>query len=178
MAAEDLPREDHNQKDITEEHSFDVLAKGLASGSVSRRQALKLVGGALLGGVLASIPGLAWAHHQPDHGLPPGQGGTPPGQGGAPPGQGSPPPAACTPGDDICAVSVCGPPDEFCSCVPTVEGTAACVVPFCGPPCTTNTDCPDGTVCGAVEECCEGLRACVAPCGTTPPLAASSNWGA
>jgi hypothetical protein len=38
-------------------HSFDELAKGLANGSVSRGQALRLIGGTLLGGVLASIPG-------------------------------------------------------------------------------------------------------------------------
>jgi hypothetical protein len=50
VAAEDLPRQVHDQEDITEEHSFDELAHGLASGSASRRQALKLLGGALLGG--------------------------------------------------------------------------------------------------------------------------------
>jgi hypothetical protein len=38
-------------------HSFDELAKGLANGSVSRGHALRLIGGTLLGGVLASIPG-------------------------------------------------------------------------------------------------------------------------
>jgi hypothetical protein len=42
------------------ETSFDNLAKGLASGTVSRRQALTWMGSALLGGVLASIPGVAW----------------------------------------------------------------------------------------------------------------------
>src|SRR5215217_7745025 len=61
MAAEDLPRQVHNQEDITEEHSFDELARALANGSVSRRQALRLMGGALLGGVLACIPGVALA---------------------------------------------------------------------------------------------------------------------
>jgi hypothetical protein len=61
MAAEDLPRQVHNQEDITEERSFDELARALANGSVSRRQALRLMGGALLGGVLACIPGVALA---------------------------------------------------------------------------------------------------------------------
>jgi hypothetical protein len=42
------------------EHSFDELARGLASGSVSRRKALRLMGAALVGGALASIPGVAW----------------------------------------------------------------------------------------------------------------------
>jgi hypothetical protein len=49
---------------MTEEtrgRSFDALAKGLASGDVSRGKALKLMGAALLGGLLASTPTLAEA---------------------------------------------------------------------------------------------------------------------
>jgi hypothetical protein len=45
---------------------FDELASGLASGSISRGKALKLMGAALLGGTLASIPGIAWAKLKPD----------------------------------------------------------------------------------------------------------------
>ncbi len=45
----------------TREHSFDALAKGMASGTVSRGQALRLMGAALVGGTLASIPGIASA---------------------------------------------------------------------------------------------------------------------
>jgi hypothetical protein len=41
--------------------SIDELAKGLASGTLSRRKALRWMGSALLGGVLASVPGVAWA---------------------------------------------------------------------------------------------------------------------
>ena len=41
--------------------SFDELAKGLASGTLSRGKALRLLGGALVGGALASLPGVAWA---------------------------------------------------------------------------------------------------------------------
>ncbi len=37
------------------EHSFDELARGLASGTVSRRKALRLMGAALVGGTLASL---------------------------------------------------------------------------------------------------------------------------
>jgi hypothetical protein len=37
------------------ERSFDELARGLASGDLSRREALKLMGAALLGGTLASL---------------------------------------------------------------------------------------------------------------------------
>jgi hypothetical protein len=43
------------------ERSFDELARGLASGTLSRRKALKLMGAALVGGALASVPGVAWA---------------------------------------------------------------------------------------------------------------------
>jgi hypothetical protein len=41
--------------------SFDELARGLASGSISRRKALRLMGAALVGGVLASVPRVAAA---------------------------------------------------------------------------------------------------------------------
>src|SRR5947209_16105989 len=40
----------NREEDATEEHSFDELARGLASGAISRRKALKLGGVALLGG--------------------------------------------------------------------------------------------------------------------------------
>ena len=39
----------------TTNRSFDELATGLASGSISRRRALRLMGAALLGGALASL---------------------------------------------------------------------------------------------------------------------------
>jgi hypothetical protein len=70
-------------------HSLDELAKGLASGSVSRRQALRLFGGALLGGVLASIPGVSLAQQGPPPGVPPSEVGRRPlGEQGCPlPGQ-------------------------------------------------------------------------------------------
>jgi hypothetical protein len=41
--------------------SLDELAKGLASGTISRGKALRLMGSALVGGALASVPGVAWA---------------------------------------------------------------------------------------------------------------------
>jgi hypothetical protein len=46
------------------DQSFDNLAKGLAEERVSRGKALKLVGAAILGGLLASIPGVALAAPQ------------------------------------------------------------------------------------------------------------------
>ena len=44
------------------ERSLDELAKGLASGTLSRGKALRWMGGALLGAALASFPGVAWAN--------------------------------------------------------------------------------------------------------------------
>jgi hypothetical protein len=41
--------------------SLDELAKGLASGTLSRGKALRLMGGALVGAALASVPGVTWA---------------------------------------------------------------------------------------------------------------------
>jgi hypothetical protein len=41
--------------------SLDELAKGLAGGTLSRGKALKMMGAALFGGAVASIPGAAWA---------------------------------------------------------------------------------------------------------------------
>jgi hypothetical protein len=56
----------------TRERSFDELAKGLASGTLSRGKALRLMGAALVGGALASLPGAGWASHK---GTPHGGGG-------------------------------------------------------------------------------------------------------
>jgi hypothetical protein len=43
------------------ETSFNELAKGLANGTISRRQALRWMGGALAGAAFASVPGVAFA---------------------------------------------------------------------------------------------------------------------
>src|SRR5688500_15788761 len=45
----------------TTQSSLDELAKGLATGTLSRGKAIRWMGGALLGTALASIPGVAWA---------------------------------------------------------------------------------------------------------------------
>src|SRR5215211_7099050 len=94
MAGEDLHREDN-----TRDHSFDELAKGLAKGSLSRGQALRWMGAAVLGGVLASIPGVALAQQGGPPQTPPGQGGTPRGRGG----NGSPEDGSTTPSLDSSA---------------------------------------------------------------------------
>lgn len=66
MPAEDLNGERSSQGVPTGvDHSLDSLARDLANGSVSRRKALRLMGGVLLGGTLASIPGVAWAKPKP-----------------------------------------------------------------------------------------------------------------
>src|SRR5215218_3735742 len=64
-----MPKEDHNSSDRSHqglpqggvELSLDELAKGLASGTLSRGKAIRWMGGALLGAALASLPGMAWA---------------------------------------------------------------------------------------------------------------------
>jgi hypothetical protein len=68
MAVEDhngevvSPQEECTDCDISaSESSFDGLARGLADGTISRRKALRMLGATLVGGVLASIPGTAWA---------------------------------------------------------------------------------------------------------------------
>jgi hypothetical protein len=121
-----MSTEEHEPRS-TRDHSFDDLTKGLASGSISRRQALRLLGGALLGGVLASIPGVSLAQQGPPLEVPPPEtpppgagpphGGIPPGQGGTPPGQAK------------CKETVCP------------EGQI-CLSETCFHTCATNSDCP------------------------------------
>jgi hypothetical protein len=73
----------------SEHHPLDDLAKGLASGTISRRRALKLIVTAVAGATLALIPGVASAspppharsdlappkHAQDQEGFEPGTGG-------------------------------------------------------------------------------------------------------
>jgi hypothetical protein len=62
-----MAAEDHNGgrspsvNPTKETHSLDDLARRLAGGTISRREAVRLLGSALVGGVLASIPGVALA---------------------------------------------------------------------------------------------------------------------
>ena len=54
IAPEELPRRYYDDReDITEEYSFDTLAKGAADGTISRAKAIKLAAMALLGSALA-----------------------------------------------------------------------------------------------------------------------------
>jgi hypothetical protein len=43
------------------DHSLDDLARRLSGGTISRREAVRLLGSALVGSVLASVPAVAWA---------------------------------------------------------------------------------------------------------------------
>ena len=65
MPSEERNGELANRQEATMEPSFDTLAKELANGTVSRGKALRLMGAALVGGALASIPGVAWAARCP-----------------------------------------------------------------------------------------------------------------
>jgi hypothetical protein len=64
-----MPKEDHSSERSHQgipqgggvELSLDELAKGLATGTLSRGKAIRWMGGALLGAALVSFPGLAWA---------------------------------------------------------------------------------------------------------------------
>jgi|SRR5215208_1127579 len=121
-------QEDHarvvpSSVESTVEYSFDDLARGLASGTISRRKALKWLGGAFLGGVLVSIPGIAWAKPKPgkcthDKQCPTGQ--------------------TCQDGVCVPRECVCDPPGGVCP-----EGTFRCSGSmFAFPVC-----CPDTTQC-------------------------------
>ena len=90
----------------SEHHTIDGLAKALAGGNLSRRQALKLIGASLAGTGLALIPGVASAAPPPH--APPGRPSDKPEQGGygeggrfgkggpQPPGSGTCPDIECT----------------------------------------------------------------------------------
>jgi hypothetical protein len=101
------------------DHSFDELTRGLASGTLSRGKALRLMGAALVGGALASIPGIASAKpNKPegakcnhDHQCASGQcvrGVC----------------SGCASGSRPCGTSCC--PDERCLCASPVGGGETC----------------------------------------------------
>jgi hypothetical protein len=101
------------------EHSFDELTRGLASGSISRGKALRLMGAALVGGTLASlgIGGIAAADEE------------------------------CKPEgkkcrkDEQCCSSTCSKSGTSRS------GTCAAGCTSNGGTCSTSTDCCSGLVC-------------------------------
>jgi hypothetical protein len=133
---------------------FDELASGLASGSISRGKALRLMGAALVGGTLASFPGIAWAKPNKPNGAKCQRN------------------SQCASGQ--CVERVCGSGGPTCtpSCpadcdcvVDRVSGLPACVVSCSVSPCQIATDCNEcfpGAVCFG-----EGTSlTCSSPCST------------
>ena len=157
MTTEEEP---HEPRSRSRDHSFDELARGLASGTVSRRRALKLVGGALLGGVLASIPGVAaWAQRSPC-----GPGMHPCPDFGCCP---TPVPAnPCRQAGEVCG-RVGGLCEPACDCecrTPREGGDTFCAAPqaHCASQCS---ECPTGTICTDVPDPIPGCEVgCSEPC--------------
>ena len=139
MSVEDKEVAVVSTRDTTEEYAFDALAKGLASGSISRSRALKLVGTAILsGGLLAFFPGTAQAV-----GCPEGQRAI---------------------NNRRCPRNACGGAGDRCFCAETVNGNKRCV-DLSGEECPnrdqcdSNEQCPEGELCIKVGGCCgQGRR--------------------
>jgi hypothetical protein len=132
------------------EHSFDELAKGLANRNLSRHDALKWVGAAFVGGLLASVPGVAWAK-KPGH-VPPGQSPPPPPPPPAspppPPPASPPPPPPASPPPPPPQSPPPPPPEAQCPPGERLDGNCGCI-PDNGVCCTL------GWVClGPDEVCC------------------------
>jgi hypothetical protein len=115
------------------ESSFDELAKGLAYGTLSRRRALRLMGAALIGAAVASTSGVAWAHHKPDHPVPPGQA------------------RRCLEGEVKCRNTCCGPEDLCCNgeCTNVSFNRNNCGA--CGNVCAEGEDCCGSAGCVALN---------------------------
>jgi Cys-rich repeat protein len=130
------------EESAEEHYSFDELASGLASGTISRRRALKLAGAAFLSATLIPLlPGVAEAQARCPRKKRPG----------------------CS--------RQCRGVDFSCICVKTTEGTKTCVHPCCGVndipvPCTSSADCASGQVCSTTASNCCGTATpiCVTPC--------------
>ena len=140
------------------ERSFDELASGLASGTLSRGKALRLMGAALLGGALAFTPKVAEAAPHKCNSA-----------------------GECPKGGSCCAGTCCGP-GQFCvpaaeacpkgrvgtQCATTAEFGTTCLS-GCGTrrPCTSTADCEadpqfSGEVCATPLQ--GGPSFCLSPC--------------
>jgi hypothetical protein len=144
MSQDNYVREVSARRGTTEENSLDDLAKGLASGAITRVQALKLVGVAILSTMLSlsSFPTRASAQEacDPDKVL-----------------CGS---DCCAP-EDCCGATCCGPSEDCCgtTCCDAAEqccGDDLC----CGPAedCCSGTCCEAGKVCSATKCVCPPER--------------------
>src|SRR5215218_9814405 len=158
----------------TRERSFDELARGLASGSISRRRALKLMGAALVGGTLGSLGGVAAADDEckplnkqcrKDKQCDSGKCATCRSNGGPCASNAEccriafgggcrngtcvesciqPSLTPCDPNDP----SACGAPDSGCNCLPEASSDKTyCRSDVTTTLCTTSCDCPSGQFC-------------------------------
>lgn len=142
----------------TSERSFDELAKGLASGTVSRGKALRLMGAALVGGALASLPGGAWASHK----------GTPHGGGGGGGGKSS-----CA---KYCKTLFGGDTAAQEECVSQgAKGTGPCFE--CGAPGNPTPTCKAHEIFNPTKCACESIGSIVACTLNEPICSASYNCG-
>jgi hypothetical protein len=182
-----------------EEHSFDKLAKGLAAGTLTRGQVLKLAGAALLGSVFGGLFGLpaqaqsqrvggggggrGAPHHHRHHHHHHHQGGRCP-SGTTPCGK------SCCTSSEVCSdksCTACGAPDQPCcaNSTCTASGTTCnssgiCVCPSGTPLPCGNRCCPDtgvnGTACTCSGETTEGTFECIyGSCTGTPRSCTSSS---
>ena len=144
---ESVPAEDREfreacaQEEATEESYFDQLAKGLASGTLSRGRALKLLGASVMSTVLVPlVPGMAEASVI--------RCSNPKCSGGC----GGFSNCSCvetTEGARICALQSCSSSGQRCNssnqcpgnqrCSTTAKGCCGTRHPICVTPCTTNT---------------------------------------
>lgn len=137
LTAEDRPSYEH--EDVTEEYSFDELSKGLADGTISRWQALRLMGGVFLGAILgfSFLNDEAWADQQ----IGGGGGGRRKRRRRRRGGRA----ASCPPKRRCRASNTCCPRGEICA-----RGGGVC--------------CPPASVCtvgGVPDSCCAGIGTCV-----------------
>jgi hypothetical protein len=159
------------------DHSFDELTRGLASGTLSRGKALRLMGAALVGGALASIPGIAWAKGKPggrkcNHDQQCASGQCVEGRcGGGSTCDGQICGDSCCTADEACwtgiGIAICCSTDPDCVGVVTLAGQQVCVngdaYDDCArPTCSTDAECSSGEVC--VQTLCEPENRCVPAC--------------
>jgi hypothetical protein len=120
---------------VAREHSFDELTRGMASGSISRGKALKLMGAALVGGTLASlgIGGIAAADEEC-----------------------KPEGKKCRKDEQCCSGT--------CSKIGTSRfGTCAAGCTSNGGTCSTSTDCCSGLVCKGPSGLRTCAESCIPP---------------
>lgn len=133
----------HSQQETTEEYSFDELAKGVASGTISRGLAIKIAGAALLAALFGGSVATEEAEAATDQVC-------------------RNKPAISNKRCPGTAVD-CSPTNSRCECTKTVNGDKRCV-DYTGTVCPSrdecdrNRDCRRGEVCAQVGGCCGSPR--------------------